>query len=82
MSGLVGDKAAEGPAHEAVPVAIVFPVELVLQMGGDLLVGVHLLQRILRDRDDLLLQLLADVLDLDDGLSFVHLSRHGFKKIT
>lgn len=43
MLSLIGDVRAEMPAHNAMPVPIVLPIELVFQMGCDFLGGVHFL---------------------------------------
>lgn len=64
-------------AHDAVPVAIVLPVELVLEVRGDLLGGVHLLQCILGNREYLGLDVRTNVLILDDWLQFLALP-HAF----
>ena len=76
MAGFISNEGPEAPSNEAVPVTIVLAVQLVLQVGSDLLVGVHLVQRVLSGIDDFLLELLRDVLNLDDWLHFVGFGCH------
>ena len=56
------------------PVPVVFSVELVLEMGGDLLGGVHLVQGVFGDTQYFCLQLGRYVLALDHRLVLTHLS--------
>jgi hypothetical protein len=65
--GLIGDIRSEISADEGVPVSIVFTVEFVLQVGGDLLNGMHLLEGVFGYRKYFGLHLRADVLRLDYG---------------
>lgn len=76
--GLVGDIAAEVPADEGVPVPVVLAVQLILEVRGDLLDGVHLVQRVLRDCQNLGLHLRTDVLPLNHRLLLPRLS-HQFQ---
>jgi len=47
--GLVGHVWAEVTAYEGMPVSIVLAIQFILQMGGNLLDCVHLLQRVFGD---------------------------------
>ena len=64
--GLICDVGSEVPADEGVPVAIVLSVEFVLEVGRDLLNGVHFVESVLGDCQYLCLHLGADVLALYD----------------
>ena len=58
------------------PVSIILSIELIFQMRSDLLSSVHLLEGGFSVGEDLVLEFLADVFDLDDGLQIVHLHGH------
>ena len=74
MACLIGAVGAEVTAYEAVPVAIVFTVELIFEMGGDFLGGVHFFESVLGHGDDFCFHFRADVFVLDDRLHFLALS--------
>ena len=67
MLGLMGDIRAEVAAHNAVPGGIVLLVELLLDVGGDILLDVELLEGDVGAIDSVLLHLLVHVGVLDDG---------------
>ena len=78
MAGFVGDVGAEIPPHEAMPISIVLTIQLVLQVGGDFLDGVHLVQGVLGDQDNLGFHFRVDIFNLDDGLTFPEISHSNF----
>ena len=67
--GLVGDVGAEVPAHDGVPGGVVLLVELFLDIGGDVLLDVELLQSHVGAVDCVLLHLFVHVGVLNNGLS-------------
>jgi hypothetical protein len=76
--GLVGDVRPEIPAHEDMPVAVVLAVEFVLDVRGDLLNGVHLVQGVLGNRQNLSLHVRTHLLRLYHRPRLLHL-RHQFQ---
>ena len=73
MLGLVSDVAAEVTPDDAMPRRVVLFVELLLDVSGDVLLNVVLLQRLRRAIDGVLLHVLGHVRILDDGFSVGHL---------
>jgi len=73
MLGLVSDVAAEVTSDDAMPRRVVLFVELLLDVSGDVLLDVVLLQRLRRAIDGVLLHVLGHVRILDDGFSVGHL---------
>ena len=66
--GFVRDEWAEVPPHKRVPISVVLSVEFVFEVRRDLLDGVHFVERVLGDGQDLGLHFRADVLHLYHGL--------------
>lgn len=67
MLGLVSDVGAEVPAYDAMPGGVVLFVELFLDVGGNVLLDVELLEGDVGAVDGILLHLLVHVGVLDDG---------------
>ena len=61
MLGLVGDVGSKVPADHAVPGGVVFLVELLLDVGRDVLLDIELLQSDIGAVDGVLLHLLVHV---------------------
>ena len=74
MTCFIGAVRAEVTADKTVPVAIVFTVELIFEMGCDFLGGVHFFKGVLGHSDDFCFHLRTDVLVLDDRLHFFSFS--------
>merc|ERR1711976_115771 len=72
MFRLVGDVAAEVTADDAVPCGVVFLVELLLDVGGDVLLDVVFLESLGGAVDGVLLHVLRHVGVLDYGLPLRH----------
>uniref|UniRef100_A0A8C1SHB0 Dynein light chain n=1 Tax=Cyprinus carpio TaxID=7962 RepID=A0A8C1SHB0_CYPCA len=76
MFGLVSHVAAEVPPHDAMPGGVVLFVKLLvvhlLDVGGDVLLDVVLLERLCCTLHSVLLHLLRHVRVLDHGLSVRH----------
>ena len=68
MLGFVGDVGAKVPADHAVPGGVVFLVELLLDVGGDVLLDIELLEGHVGAIDCVLLHLLVHVGMLYHGL--------------
>jgi hypothetical protein len=66
---LVRHVAAKVPSDDAVPGGVVLLVELLLDVGGDVLLDVVLFERLRGAVDGVLLHLLGHVRILDDGLA-------------
>ena len=66
----MGDVGAEVSAHHTVPCGVVFLVELLLDVCGNVLLDVELLQRYVGAVDGILLHLFVHVSVLDDGFPF------------
>jgi len=73
MLGLVCHVASEVAADDAVPCRIVFLVELLLDIGGNVLFNVVLFERLGGTVDSILLHVLRHVGILDNRLSVRHL---------
>ena len=73
VPGLVRHVAAEVPADDAVPRGVVLLVELLLDVGRDVLLDVVLFEGLRGAVDGVLLHLLGHVRILDDGLALTHL---------
>jgi len=73
MLRLVRDVTAEIPAHDAMPRRVVLFVKLFLDVGGDVLLDVVLLERLRRAVHGVLLHVLGHVRILDHCLSVRHL---------
>ncbi|GMR61551.1 hypothetical protein PMAYCL1PPCAC_31746, partial [Pristionchus mayeri] len=69
---LVGDVAAEVTPDDAVPGGVVLLVELLLDVGSDVLLDVSLLECLSSAVDRILLHVLAHVGVLDHGLAVSH----------
>jgi len=80
VPGLVRDVAAEVSADDAVPRGVVLLVELLLDVGRDVLLDVVLFEGLRGAVDGVLLHLLGHVRVLDDGLALTHLD--GFLTLT
>jgi len=80
VPGLVRDVAAEVSADDAVPRGVVLLVELLLDIGRDVLLDVVLFEGLRGAVDGVLLHLLGHVRVLDDGLALTHLD--GFLTLT
>ena len=70
--GLVSDVGAEVSSDDAVPGGIVLLVELLLDVGGDVLLDVVLLQSLRSAVYSILLHVLGHVSVLNNCLSFCH----------
>jgi len=67
------DVAAEIPSDDAVPRGVVLLVELLLDVGGNVLLDIVLLQGLRRTVHGILLHVLGHISILDYGLSLGHL---------
>ena len=74
VPGLVRHVAAEIPADDAVPRGVVLFVELLLDVGRDVLLDVVLFEGLRGAVHCVLLHLLGHVRVLDDGLALTHLA--------
>jgi len=74
VPGLVRHIRTEVPAHDAVPRRVVFLIELLLDIRGDILLYIVLFDRLRRTVDGILLHVLAHVGVLDDGFAVGHLA--------
>merc|ERR1719383_723913 len=70
--GLMSDVAAEVTSDDAMPRRVVLFVELLLDVGGDVLLDVVLFQRLRGTVDRVLLHVLGHVRVLDNGFSVRH----------
>ena len=73
MLGLVGDVAAEVTANNAMPCGVVLFVELLLDVGSNVLLNVELLQGLSGAVHSVLLHVLGHVSILDHSLPLSHL---------
>ena len=74
MLGFVGDVGSEVASDDAVPGGVVLLVELLLDVGGDVLLDVVFLQRLGRAVDGVLLHLLRHVRVLEHRLRLLLLA--------
>jgi len=74
MPGLVRDVRPEVPADDAVPGGVVLFVELLLDVCGNVLLDVVLLQRLGCAVNCILLHLLGHIRVLDNGFAVRHLA--------
>ena len=81
VPGLVRDVAAKVPADDAVPRGVVLLVELLLDVGRDVLLDVVLFEGLRGAVDGVLLHLLGHVRVLDDGLALTHLGSLNLTRI-
>ena len=72
MLGFVGDVGTEVSADDAVPGRIVFFVELLFDVGGDVLLDVVFLERLRCAVDGVLLHVFRHVSVLDYGFALRH----------
>eukprot|EP00658_Telonema_sp_P-2_P059042 TRINITY_DN47711_c0_g1_i1.p1 TRINITY_DN47711_c0_g1~~TRINITY_DN47711_c0_g1_i1.p1 ORF type:complete len:116 (+),score=20.01 TRINITY_DN47711_c0_g1_i1:80-427(+) len=72
---LMGDKRPKITPNEAMPGRVVLPVELLLDEGGDLLLGAVLFHGLLGDGDGVLLHVVLHLGNLD-AVSYTHLRAH------
>ena len=73
VSGLVGDVGSKVPADKGVPISVVLPVQLIFEVGGDLLDGMHLVQGISGYSQYLALKLGGYVFGLDHRFALAYL---------
>ena len=76
--GLVGDIGSEIAAHNAMPGGVVLLVELLLNVGSDVLLNVVLLQSLGGAVNSVLLHLLAHVSVLDHSFPVGHFGKKWF----
>ena len=69
MLSLVGYIRTEVPTHEAMPISVILPIELIFKMRGDFLDSVHFFKSIPCNCDDFCFHFGTDISALDDRFS-------------
>ena len=78
MSCFVRHIGAEISSHETMPVSIVLTIQLILQVRCYFLDGVHFVEGVLGNRNNLGLHFWVDIFDLYDRLTFPEISHSNF----